>query len=101
MKQAAAGGATVRFGDRQYILNSIVSDPASLISQVESSAELVETAVARESAFNNLEAANIVVPDDVTPRYLRAQAALLTCDNSPGAALRLLRDAPAEEKRSC
>lgn len=97
MKQAAGGDAMVRFGDRKYVLRSIVSDLTSLISRVESSAELVETALAREAALNNPEAANIIVLDDVTPCYLRAQAALRACGSGLGAALRLLQDARAEE----
>jgi hypothetical protein len=51
-----------------------------LIERVQPSTGLVESAIAIESPLGHHEiAANVVVLDDITPRYLNARAALNTC----------------------
>lgn len=93
--QAAAGGGTASpFGDRNEGHHSIVSELVSLIAHVQASMELLEAAVARESVPGSQEAAgNVFVLDDVTPRYLKASAALSACNASLGVALHYLQDA--------
>ena len=55
---------------------------------------LLGAAVASETAPGNQEATgNVFVLDDVTPRYLKANAALSACNASLGAALHYLQDA--------
>ena len=50
--------------------------------------KLLEAAIARESAPGNQEAAgNVFVLDDVTPRYVKANAALNACNAGLGVAL--------------
>ena len=66
----------------------------SLIEHIQASMKLVETAVASEALADNEEIdANVVVLDDVTPRYVRANAALAACNADLGAALQALLDA--------
>jgi hypothetical protein len=55
--------------------------------------KLIESAITSEASLGNQEvAANIVVLDDVTPRYVRANAALNACNAGLGVALHLLQD---------
>jgi hypothetical protein len=94
MQTAAGVGTLSPFGDRNGGHHSIVSELVSLIEHVQASMELLEAAVAAETAPGNQEAAsNVFVLDDVTPRYLEASAALSACNASLGVALHYLQDA--------
>jgi hypothetical protein len=65
----------------------------SLIEHVHTSMKLIESVVASESPLGNQESsANVVVLDDVTPRYVRANAALNDCNARLGSALHVLLD---------
>jgi hypothetical protein len=91
--QDAAGGASAQSSSRNDDYRAIVSDLESLIEQVQASIRLIETAIVGESPLGNQEiAANIVILDDVTPRYVRANAALNACNAALGGALHFLRD---------
>jgi hypothetical protein len=93
MLNAASGGASVQSDDRNGGYRTIVSDLVSLIEHVQASMKLIESAIARESPLGNQEvAANVVVLDDVTPRYVKASAALNTCNAGLGIALHFLLD---------
>ncbi|MBA4037671.1 MAG: hypothetical protein C0480_24055 [Bradyrhizobium sp.] len=78
-----------------------------LIERVQSSQRLIERAMAGETAFGGHESsANVVVLDDVSPRYMKAAAALQACDTNLGAALHALMDsgkgdAHARQARPC
>jgi hypothetical protein len=66
----------------------------SLGEHVQASMKLVESAIASEALADNQEISpNIVVLDDVTPRYVKANAALAACNAGLGAALHVLLDA--------
>jgi hypothetical protein len=94
MQNAAGGGTSAPPCERHDGDHAIVSDLVSLIERVEASVKLIEAAIARETCFGGQEAAgNVVVLDDVTPRYVMANAALTSCQASLGAALCFLRDA--------
>jgi hypothetical protein len=55
--------------------------------------ELIEAAVAAEPPLGFQEiSGNVVVLDDVTPAYVRARAALDSCEAHLGAALHFLGD---------
>jgi hypothetical protein len=97
--QSAAGGVTsAQSGDRNDSHQAIVSGIASLIERVQASMKLIESAIAREASVGGEEVtANVVTLDDVTPRYLRARAALDTCQAGLGLALHVLRDAGAQK----
>ena len=54
--------------------------------------KLLESAIARDAAPGVQEAANVVILDDVTPRYAQASAALSNCNAGLGVALHVLQD---------
>jgi hypothetical protein len=90
--------------DRDDSFRSVVSDLVSLIGHVQASIKLIEGAIVQEiSPADQNNAANAVVLDDVTPCYAKANAALIACNVSLGAALQSLLDAsrqfiPAERR---
>jgi hypothetical protein len=93
MQNSAADDIAARPDDEQDAYRSIVSNIVSLIGHVQASLQLIETAIAREKALGDHDApADIIVLDDVTPRYLKASAALKACDAGLGVALDLLVD---------
>ena len=72
---------------------SVVSDLVSLIEHVQASLRLIEqTMVGETSPCGQENAANVIVLDDVSPRYIKAAAALKACDANLGVALRSLLD---------
>jgi hypothetical protein len=87
-----AGGAIVPSEGRNESYHSIVSELVSLIEHVQASMKLLESAIASESAPDGQEAANVVILDDVTPRYAQASAALNSCNASLHVALHVLQD---------
>jgi hypothetical protein len=96
--QNAAGNAThTAVLDQTY--RSVVSDLMSLIEHVQMAIRQVEQALAREDSLEvGLEGGladaqaqdDIVVLDDVTPGYVRADAALNACSAKLDAALHVL-----------
>jgi hypothetical protein len=74
---------------------SIVSDLTALIGHVQASLRLIESAMAREKLLAEQDAvANVIVLDDVPPRYMEASAALKACDAGLLVALRLIDSEP-------
>ena len=93
MQNAEGGSVSARSNDRYDGFGSIVLDIVSLIKHVQASLKLIESAIAIESPLNHQEiAANVVVLDDVTPRYLNARAALNTCNAGLEVTFHLLHD---------
>ncbi|MDB5635353.1 MAG: hypothetical protein JWP51_261 [Bradyrhizobium sp.] len=91
--QDAAGGASAQSGSRNDSYRAIVSDLEALIQQVQASIKLIESAIVGESPLGNQEiGANVVVLDDVTPRYVRANSALNACNAGLGIAMHFLQD---------
>ena len=77
---------------------SIVSDLMSLAAHIQASMNMLETAIARELPAGDPEAyENVVVLDDVTPCYVKANAALHACKAGLGAALHCMRDTETPE----
>jgi len=75
MQNAAGDGSEIQPDDHAYRL--VVSDLVSLHGHVQASLKLIELAVASEASPGNHDAApNVIVLDDVTPRYAQASAAL-------------------------
>jgi hypothetical protein len=97
MQNAEGGSISARSDDGYDGFDPIISDIVSLIGQVQASIKLIEAAIAIESPLSNQGnqevAINVVVLDDVTPRYLNARVALTTCRASLKGTLHLLRDA--------
>jgi hypothetical protein len=92
MQNATGGGALVRPDDRDDNDRSIASNLVTLIGHVQANMTLIESAIAGESVPSYQEAANVIVLDDVTPRYAKAHAALSACSATLGLALHLLLD---------
>jgi hypothetical protein len=89
MQHAAAGGTHSDILD-QY--RSVVSDLTSLIERVQTAIRQVEEAIACEVSPGNQALDDVVVLDDVTPSYMKADAALNACSARLGAALHVLLD---------
>jgi hypothetical protein len=93
MKDNAADHTSIQSDNRNDSYNSIISNLGALIEQVRANMKLIESAITGEASPGDQEvAANIVLLDDVTPRYVRANAALNACNAGLGAALHLLED---------
>lgn len=93
MQNAAAGGPAAASEDRSDLHRAIVSDLVCLIEHVRATTQLIEQACAGEAPLGYQETGtNIFVLDDVTPRYLRARAALNNCEAHLGTALRAVLD---------
>jgi hypothetical protein len=98
MLNAVGGGVSVPSEARNDGDQSIISDLMSLIVHVKQSMDLLETAIAREAASDGQDiASEVVVLDDVTPRYLTANAALALCSADLGVALHALLDNTASK----
>jgi hypothetical protein len=71
----------------------VVSDLVSLFEHVQKSLRLIEQTIMGETSPGSPESStNVIVLDDVSPRYMKAAAALQACDISLGIALRSLLD---------
>jgi hypothetical protein len=73
---------------------AVVADLVNLVEHVRKSLRLIEHTIADETPLAGLESStNIIVLDDVSPRYARAAAAVQACDVNLEIALRSLLDA--------
>jgi hypothetical protein len=71
--------------------SSVVSDLVSLIEHMQASMKMLEGAIARELPLADQEIGdNVIVLDDITPCYLKANAALHACKAGLGVALHSL-----------
>lgn len=70
----------------------IAAELRSLIARIEISMRLIDAAMESEDAGVIAGSSEIVVLDDVTPRYATASAALNTCRAELGHALRQLSE---------
>jgi hypothetical protein len=77
---------------------SVVTDLASLIERIQASIQMLEPGIARALPPGELETYDdVVVLDDVTPRYVRANTALDACRARLGVALHCLLDTEASD----
>lgn len=91
MQDKMGGGMPAPSGDRDDTYRAVVSDLESVIEHVRKSLRLIESAIASEAAVDEIDADNVIVLDDVTPGYARADAALRECNAGLSLALRLLQ----------
>jgi hypothetical protein len=98
MQNAAGDGAAQALHGRNDAYRAVVSDLVSLVEHVQNSLRLIEQTIAREtltsaetSPSSPASSTDIIVLD-VSPRYMKAVAALQACDVNLGIALRSLRD---------
>ena len=97
--QSAADHTSVQSDNRSDGYSSIISSLGSLVEQVRANMELIESAIAGEASPGIQEAAaDIAVLDDITPCYVKANAALSACNAGLGVALHLLRDIGASKQ---
>ena len=96
MQNAAGDGIALGPDGQNDSYRSVVSDLVSLIEHVQASLRLIEQTMVPETSPGGQEtAANVVVLDDVSPRYVKAAAALKACDANLGVALHSLLDSRA------
>jgi hypothetical protein len=100
MQDPASGSPIDPSEDRNENYHSIVSELVSLIEHVQASTKLLESAIASEAASDGQEAANVVILDDVTPRYAQASAALNSCNAGLSVALHILQDTETAKDRT-
>jgi hypothetical protein len=99
MQDAAVDRGAIEPEDRNHVYHSIVSDLVSLIEHVQASLTLIEQVAAGEASRGDQDvAANIIVLDDVTPRYATASAALKVCNADLGIALLSLLDSDGPQR---
>jgi hypothetical protein len=90
----SATGTKVQTDGRNENYSSVVSDLMSLIEHMQASMKMLEGAIARELPLAAQETGdNVIVLDDITPCYLKANAALHACRAGLGVALHFLVDA--------
>jgi len=93
MRNAVADGVEPGPDDQHDTYRAVISDLVSLIEHVQKSLRLINQAIARETSPGSQESStNVIVLDDVSPRYMRATAALHSCNADLGAALHALLD---------
>jgi hypothetical protein len=93
MQNAAGNGVAQTPHDQNAAYRAVVSDLVSLIEHVQKSLRLIEQTITGETSPSSPESSiNVIVLDDVSPRYMKAAAALQACDVSLGIALRSLLD---------
>jgi hypothetical protein len=97
MQNAAGDGVALAAYDQNATYRAVVSDLVSLIKHVQKSLRLIEQTIARETSPEMTpgspeSSTNIIVLDDISPRYIKADAALQACDVNLGIALRSLLD---------
>jgi hypothetical protein len=92
--QNAAGDGVAQASDGQNdAYRAVVSDLVSLVEHVQKNPRLIEQTIMGETSPRIAESStNVIVLDDVSPRYMKAAAALQACDVSLGTALRSLLD---------
>jgi len=93
MRNAAGDGIAFGPDGQNDSYRSVVSDLVGLIEHVQASLRLIEQTMVPETSLGSPEnAGNVVVLDDVSPRYAKAAAALKACDINLGVALHVLLD---------
>ena len=89
---SATGGVQPDRPNDNY--SAVVSDLVSLIEHMQASMKMLEGAIARELSLGAQEAGdNVIVLDDITPCYVKANAVLHVCKAGLGTALHSLSGA--------
>jgi hypothetical protein len=87
-----AANGTELSGEHSDGFGAIAANLFSLVEHVQANINLIEAAIAREISSGEADTSDIIVLDDVTPRYLKANDALNVCSASLGSALHVLLD---------
>ena len=84
--------------DHNDTYSAVVSDLVSRIEHVQNGLRLIERIIASEATHEPPESStNVIVLDDISPRYMKAAAAVQACDVNLGIALRALLDSDAND----
>lgn len=93
MQNAAGDGVAQAPHDQNDAYRAVVSDLVSLAEHVQNSLRLIEQTIAGETSPGSSESStSVVVLDDISPRFMKAAAAVQACDVNLGIALRSLLD---------
>ena len=97
MQNAAGDGVAQAPHDQNAAYRAVVSDLVILVEHVQNSLRLIEQTIARETSPETTpggpeSSTNVIVLDDVSPRYMKSAAALQACDINLGIALHSLLD---------
>jgi hypothetical protein len=105
MQNAAGDGVAQAPHDQNDAYRAVVSDLVSLVEHVQNSLRLIGRMIARETSAetppetspetspgSSESSTNVIVLDDVSPRYMKAAAAVRACNVNLGIALRSLLD---------
>ena len=101
MRNAAGDGVAQAPHDQNAVYRAVVSELVSLVEHVQNSLRLIEQTIAKETSAETSpettpgspeSSTNIIVLDDISPHYIKADAALHACDVNLGIALRSLLD---------
>jgi hypothetical protein len=100
MQNAAGYGVAQASLGQDDVYRAVVSDLVSLIEHIQNSLRMIERTIARETSPETSpgrpeSSTNVIVLDDVSPRYMKAAATLQAFDINLGIALRSLLD-PAD-----
>jgi hypothetical protein len=80
---------------------AVVSDLVGLIEHVQNGLRLIEQMIAKETLLETSvgteSSTNVIVLDDISPRYVKAAAALQACDVNLGTALRALQNSDGSD----
>jgi hypothetical protein len=99
MPNAAGDRAAPTPHDPKAAYRALVSDLVSLVAQVQNSLRRIERAMDEEVAASGPDSSdNVIVLDDVSPRYVKAVAALRACDADLGAVLNSLLESGERER---
>lgn len=107
MQNAAGSGFGFEHHDHNDTHQAVVTELVGLIEHVQSSLRLIEQAIVRETSPGSQEnlgenpgenSRNVIVLDDVSPRYVKAGAALKACDANLGIALHSLLDSSTQRR---
>jgi hypothetical protein len=80
--------------------SSVVADLVSLIDHIQASMKVLEGAIARELPVGGQHAGDeVIILDDITPCYMKANAALHTCKAGLDVALHFLAGSGASNSR--
>ena len=97
MQNAAGYGVAQASLGLDDVYRAVVSDLVSLIEHIQNSLRPIERTIARETSPETSpdspeSSTNVIVLDDVSPRYMKAAATLQACDINLGIALHSLLD---------
>ncbi|KRQ99547.1 hypothetical protein CQ12_35205 [Bradyrhizobium jicamae] len=101
MQNATGDGIAQAPHDPDAACRGVVSDLVGLIEHIQRSLRLIEHTIARDTSPGSPESSiDLIVLDDISPRFTKAAAAVQACDVNLGIALRSLLGSGADDPRA-